>query len=90
MQKIVFSILILLSSMAGCAQSASRMDFEKYDPPSTLVVTEHKLTRAKYPFIDVHNHQINMTSQNIKALVQDRDKLNLQIMVNLSGQAAKQ
>jgi hypothetical protein len=33
-----------------------KMDFEEYDPPSSLKVEEHKLTRAKFPFIDIHNH----------------------------------
>ncbi len=62
-----------------------KMDFELYDPPSTLVVPEHKLTRAKYPFIDVHNHQFNMPTQDLNALLREMDKLNMAVMVNLSG-----
>jgi len=61
------------------------MDFEKYDPVSTLVVPEHKLTRAKFPFIDVHNHQWQMGSQDLGDLVKDMDKLNMKVMINLSG-----
>ena len=61
------------------------MDFEKYDPVSTLVVPEHKLTRAKFPFIDVHNHQWSMGSQDLSGLITDMDKLNMTVMVNLSG-----
>ncbi|WP_254640212.1 amidohydrolase family protein [Chitinophaga sp. GbtcB8] len=61
------------------------MDFEKYDPVSTLKVPEHILTRAKYPFIDVHNHQWNMGSQDLGALVKEMDALHMQVMVNLSG-----
>ena len=33
-----------------------KMDFEEYDPPSSLVVEEHRLTKSKFPFIDIHNH----------------------------------
>ncbi len=40
-----FAIIIVISS---CAQSSSKMDFETYDPVSTLVVPEHKLTKAKF------------------------------------------
>lgn len=61
------------------------MDFENYDPPSTLVVPEHRVTRAKYPFIDVHNHQFNMPTQDLTALTAEMDKLNMAVMVNLSG-----
>ena len=65
------------------------MDFEKYDPPSSLVVPEHKITRAKFPFVDVHNHQSNMATQNLKEVTTAMDKLNMVVMVNLSGQSGE-
>ena len=68
----------------------SKMDFESYNPPSTLVVKEHKLTRAKYPFIDVHNHQYNMPGMDLSVLIKEMDKLNMKVMVNLSGQSGEQ
>ena len=66
--------------------SQQKMDFETYNPVNTLVVPEHKLTKAKFPFIDVHNHQWNMGTQNLEELVRDMDQLNMTVMVNLSGQ----
>jgi len=77
-----------LLSLIACAQEKPlemKMDFEAYDPPSSLVVPEHILTRAKYSFIDVHNHQFNMPSQDLNALAKEMDKLNMAVMVNLSG-----
>ncbi len=62
-----------------------KMDFEEYDPPSTLVAPEHPLTRAKFPFIDVHNHQWNMPTQDLTELTKIMDNLNMAVMVNLSG-----
>lgn len=59
------------------------MSFEEYDPKSTLVVPEHPRTRAKFPFIDVHNHQRNVT--DAKGLLADMDRINMAVMVNLSG-----
>jgi predicted TIM-barrel fold metal-dependent hydrolase len=61
------------------------MDFEKYDPVSTLVVPGKIVKRAKFPFIDVHNHQWDMPNQNLSSLVKDMDSLNMKVMVNLSG-----
>ncbi|CCH02188.1 amidohydrolase 2 [Fibrella aestuarina BUZ 2] len=61
------------------------LGFEEYDPVSTLKVPEHKRTRAKYPFIDVHNHQWNMGDANLRPLLNQMDSLNMGIMVNLSG-----
>ncbi|HTJ49566.1 MAG TPA: amidohydrolase family protein [Cyclobacteriaceae bacterium] len=80
-----FLLLSLWSSLSAVAQEKTKMDFEEYDPPSTLVTPEHKLTRAKYPFIDVHNHQWSMTKGDIEDVTKEMDKLNMAVMVNLSG-----
>jgi predicted TIM-barrel fold metal-dependent hydrolase len=61
------------------------MSIEEYDPKSTLVVPQHPVKRAKYPFIDVHNHQYGLTPESVDKLVADMDSINLRIMVNLSG-----
>jgi predicted TIM-barrel fold metal-dependent hydrolase len=88
MKKILFAAITILIIHSATAQERPldmKMDFEDYDPPSTLVVPEHKLTRAKFPFIDVHNHQFNMSSQDLKTLTKEMDQLNMAVMVNLSG-----
>lgn len=90
MRKYCFLIIVsvLAAPPLSCAQEESledRMDFERYDPPSSLVVPEHKLTRAKFPFVDVHNHQFGMPNANLNDLISEMDKLNMAVMVNLSG-----
>src|SRR5215831_3232943 len=84
MEKNLFIFLIFISS-ACCSQTALRMDFENYNPPSTLVVPQHKLTKAKFPFIDVHNHQEEMPNMDLATLTMEMDKMNMKVMVNLSG-----
>ncbi len=61
------------------------MDVETYEPVSTLKVPQHPLTRAKFPFVDVHGHQWFMPVQDLGALVKEMDELNMGVMVNLSG-----
>jgi len=61
------------------------MDWESYEPPSTLVVPEHEVRSAKYPFIDIHNHQWRMGEGDLTQLVTEMDSLNMQVLVNLSG-----
>ena len=61
------------------------MDFELYDPPSTLVVPENPRPAAQYPFVDVHNHQWTMPTDDLDATVAEMDALNMAVMVNLSG-----
>jgi len=81
-----FLQLIVYSS---CAQQSPKMDFEKYNPPSTLVVPEHHINRAKFPFIDVHNHQYGMPDMDLGRLITDMDRMNMKVMVNLSGQSGE-
>ena len=78
--------LFLLVPSALAAQTP--LTFEEYNPPSTLVVPAHPLTRARFPFIDVHSHTFNaytMTAEQAAALVREMDALNMKTMVNLSG-----
>ncbi len=59
--------------------------FYEYDPPSTLRVPETRVIRARYPFIDVHNHQFAMADQDLAPVVAEMEELNMAVMVNLSG-----
>jgi predicted TIM-barrel fold metal-dependent hydrolase len=67
--------------------NAGKITFEEYEPKSTLVVEKHPLKKAKYPFIDVHNHQFSMgeSKSNVDKLIVDMDSLNMGVMINLSG-----
>ena len=87
MHKLFFSAAMLLALSSGAQQ---KIDFETYNPPSTLVVPMHPLTRAKFPFIDVHNHQYRMTTMDLNSLTSEMDKLNMRVMVNLSGGSGEQ
>ncbi|MFY9821438.1 MAG: amidohydrolase family protein [Thermoanaerobaculia bacterium] len=75
------------ASPKPAATPAPTMSFEEYEPKSTLVVPEHPVTRAKYPFVDIHNHQdpVEMSPEQVAQLVKDMDGLNMAVMNNLSG-----
>ncbi len=93
MTKIHIFIFVLLLTVNGFSQQKTinaipgdtSMSFEEYNPVSTLVVPANPITSAKFPFIDVHNHQFRMPNQDLDDLVQDMEKLNMAVMVNLSG-----
>jgi predicted TIM-barrel fold metal-dependent hydrolase len=88
MKKLLPFIFILIAFNV-CAQTP-KMDFETYNPPSTLVVPGHKLSKAKFAFIDVHNHQEEMSDMDLTTLITQMDKLNMKVMVNLSGRNGDQ
>ena len=78
-------VLLLLAPLPAAGQSLA---VEEYTPRSTLRVPEHRLTRARFPFIDVHNHQRpNQTPEQIRQMVREMDALNMAVMVDLSGGA---
>ncbi|MDO6517877.1 amidohydrolase family protein [Zobellia uliginosa] len=81
--KLNISIVFLLLACTGLW--AQEMSFEDYNPKSTLVVPGHEISKAKYPFVDIHSHQRNMGASRLKSLVADMDALNEAVMVNLSG-----
>lgn len=81
---ILCPLLLMIGSGANPARS-QEVSFKDYDPPSTLVVPEHPKTRAKFPFIDIHNHQPDMPTQDLAPVVAAMDKLNMAVMINLSG-----
>lgn len=57
-----------------------------YKPKSTLVVPQHPRPRAKFRTIDIHSHQPNpITAAQFDTLVAAMDRLNLGVLVNLSG-----
>lgn len=75
----------LLAQDQSAPSSQKTLTIEEYDPKSTLVVPEHKLDRAKFPFVDIHSHHWNPTPQEVDELIKGMDSINLQVMINLSG-----
>ncbi|WP_462252308.1 amidohydrolase family protein [Ferruginibacter sp.] len=88
MKKYLF-LLLTPAALQVCGQTTPKMDFESYNPPATLVVPTHQLVKAKFPFIDVHNHQFGMADKDLAKLIADMDKLNMKVMVNLSGESGE-
>ena len=89
----LFSILIIILIVSGISYWAidnvqkknNLMDIEEYSPVTSLVVEQNKTIRSKYPFVDVHSHQWDMSYSNLKKLVSEMDSLNMGFMINLSG-----
>lgn len=87
--KIVFSIFfiggITYYIIDKIQEKNNLMDIEEYTPISTLTIKETPIKKAKYPFIDVHNHQFDMPIKDLNKLVVEMDSLNMGFMINLSG-----
>ena len=80
----VFAALLLAPLVAN----AQEMTIEEYEPRSTLVVSEHIVTRARFPFVDVHSHHrraSQMSAEDVAKLIEEMDALNMAVAVNLSG-----
>lgn len=80
----LLTIFIPLSPLSLKGQEPS-MDIEKYDPVSTLVVPKTEISSSRFPFIDVHSHHWQMGEMDLTELIREMDKMNMAVMVNLSG-----
>ena len=81
----LFLFSLLLFVIPVYSQSDTVMYFEEYNPQSSLIVPEHHLTSAKFPFVDVHNHQWDMSEEHLNRVAEEMKKLNMAVLVNLSG-----
>ncbi len=76
---------LLLTLIFVIRVHGQKMDFEEYNPVSTLVVPGNEIKKASFPFIDIHSHHFRMATQDLSGLIRDMDQLNMAVMVNLSG-----
>src|SRR2546430_17661109 len=86
----IFAALIVwpravMTQQDQSTQKQQMPTIDEYQPKSTLVTTEHKIERAKFPFIDIHSHHWNPTPAEVDRLVKEMDNINLRVMGNLSG-----
>ncbi len=81
----VVSLLLIAGGLAPAATRAQTMTLDQYNPRSSLVVPSHQLTRARFPFIDVHSHHRNLSPARVDSLIAAMDAMNMAVMVNLSG-----
>src|SRR5881296_2713254 len=101
---ILFVLIILVASFAAlivwpraamthqdqAPQKQQTPTIDEYQPKSTLVTKEHRVERAKFPFIDIHSHHWTPTPGEVDRLVREMDTINLRVMVNLSGGTGEQ
>ena len=74
------TLLVAVSLLfPGLAQTLS---VEEYEPRSTLVVPQHPVPRAKFPFIDMHGHPRRTP---LDQLLSEMDQINLRLIINLDG-----
>lgn len=78
------SLLPLTLTVSVFAQQAGppAPTIEEYEPKAVLVVPKTEVTRAKYPFIDIHTHHRDFNRGAMDKLLQDMDSLNMRIMIN--------
>jgi len=93
LRKCLFSMMFLLALTDIIGQRRGPLDvtidFESYDPPSTLVVPQNPVSSAKFPFVDIHSHHWRLDEANLDELITEMDEMNMQVIVNLSGRGGQ-
>jgi uncharacterized protein len=86
--KIRYPFLFCAVLLLPLSAQSQELQWEDFAPISQLVVPQNPLTKAKYRFVDVHAHQFriaDMSAADMETLVAEMDKMNMGVMVNLSG-----
>jgi predicted TIM-barrel fold metal-dependent hydrolase len=84
--RFICSVLVLIPAVV----LAQTMSIEEYQPKSTLVVPQHPVSRAKFPFVDFHGHPRNMLSpEKVDTLIKEMDAMNMRVMVDLDGRSGE-
>jgi predicted TIM-barrel fold metal-dependent hydrolase len=81
---------VVTAAMLSAPLTAQEMQWEDYEPRSTLVVPAHPRTAARFPFVDAHAHPSSrLTPTGVDSLVREMDAMNMAVMVNLSGRSGE-
>src|SRR3712207_3644084 len=81
---VVVSLILLAQAQQNQTQNQPPAPpaptIEEYEPKAMLVVPKHDVERAKFPFIDIHTHDL-ARSRDPQKFIPDMDKVNMRIMV---------
>ena len=98
---LIFSFAISIASIASVARAEERLDgedgrplaLEEFRPRSSLVHSEHRPKRAKFPVVDVHVHprlKFRHVPELLDAYVRVMDNQNIAVSVSLDGRLGEQ
>ena len=82
---LLLGALLLAAALPAFGQDVQNMTVEAYEPRSTLKVPGGPVTRAKFPFVDAHGHLRGSDPARIDSMVEEMDRMNMAVFVNLSG-----
>jgi predicted TIM-barrel fold metal-dependent hydrolase len=60
-----------------------------YRPKSTLVTSEHKVPKAKFPVIDIHGHARGLSPDSLANMVAALDALNVRVFVSADNSSGE-
>jgi predicted TIM-barrel fold metal-dependent hydrolase len=60
-----------------------------YRPKSTLVTSEHKVPKAKFPAIDIHGHARGLSADSLASMVAALDALNVRVFVSADNSSGE-
>ena len=96
LREIIFVVLVLLCPTVIADESEQALDGEagrplaldQFRPRSSLVLPEHRPTRAKFPVVDVHLHprmKLHSNAEQLDEYVRLMDQQNIAVCVSLDG-----
>jgi len=80
-----FSILVFQGYTICFAQDPTQLKLKDFRPKSIYRVPVTKITKAKYPVIDMHSHDFAKTGEEVAQWVKTMDQAGIEKVIILSG-----
>ena len=91
---ILAAILLPLATIPATAQdqqpdadAPKRLYLDEFRPVPQLKVDEHRLTRSKFPCVNMHTHPSRLSDDELRNLAEIMDAANVAVAISLDGRA---
>lgn len=87
--KYILSVLLLATITASAQDDVTTLKLKDYRPQSFYKIPITRITKAKYPVIDMHSHDYAKTDEDIDRWVRTMDSCGIEKSIILSGATGK-
>jgi uncharacterized protein len=90
MNKLFVTSIVIIGYTFCSAQNPTELKLKDFRPQSVFRIPVTKITKAKYPVIDMHSHDFAKTDGEVATWVKTMDKAGIEKVIVLSGAVGSQ
>ena len=87
---VLILFLIVSFHTTCCAQDVTELKLQDYRPESVYKIPATKITKSKFPAVDMHSHDFAKTDEDVAKWIKTMDEKGIQKTIILSGATGEQ